>query len=107
MREFKYDWKIRSILDYFKETYRCIDDCDFDQQDFLINNCSRAIELTCQDIGFVMPVDMFCEWVKVGYITDYDGFGYFLDYEGNKLDGDIFDEFYCPACAEFVVWYNK
>ena len=104
---FEHDWKIRNILDYFKEAYRCIDDYDFDQQDFLTNNCSRAIELTCQGDGFVMPIEMFNEWIKVGSITDYDGFGYFLDYEGNRLDGDVFNRFYHPADALFVAWYNK
>jgi hypothetical protein len=105
--EFNHDWEIKSILDYFIETYRCIDDYDFNQQDFLTYKCSRAIELTCQDDGFVMPIEMFREWVKVGSITDYDGFGYFLDYEGNRLDGDIFNKSYHPADALLVAWYNK
>lgn len=105
--EFKHDWKIRNILNYFKDTYRCVDDYDFDQKDFLTNSCSRAIELTCKDFGFVMPIDMFCEWVKAGYITDYDGIGYFLDYEGNRLEGDVFDEYFVPDDALFVAWYNK
>ena len=105
--EFKYDWKIRQILQYFQVAVRCTDDHDFNQRDFLVGSCGRAIELICQGDGFVMPIEMFCEWVKAGTITDYDGFGYFLDYEGNRLDGDVFDEFYCPACALFVAWYNK
>ena len=105
--EFNHDWEIKSILDYFKGTYRCINDYDFDQQDFLTNSCSRAIELTCQGNGFVMPIEMFCEWVERSYITTLDGFGYFLDYEGNKVSGDIFNEYCISDEVMFVAWYNK
>ena len=104
---FKHEWEIKQILHYLQVSARCTNDHDFDERDYLAGSCSRAIELNYQVDGFVMPIDMFCEWVNAGSITPYDGIGYYLDYEGNRLDGDIFDEFYCPACAEFVAWYNK
>ena len=100
-------WEIKCILNYYTEYLRGVDDYDDEERDEIRNICAKAIELTCQDKGFVMPIEMFCELVRAGSITDYDGIGYFLDYEGNRLDGDIFDEFYCPACALFVAWYNK
>lgn len=105
--EFKHDWKIKRILNYFQVSVRSTNDYDFDERDYLLGSCGRAIELNCQTDGFVMPIDMFCEWVNAGTITPYDGTGHYLDYEGNKVEGYIFDEFYCPENAEFVAWYNK
>ena len=82
-----------------------------EDEDNIDNLYARAICLQAKkDYGFIMPSHMFYKWVKNGSLTDYDGHGYFLNWEGKRQG-------YSQCCASwledkieqypFVAWYNK
>lgn len=58
--------------------------------------------------GELMTIETFIECQKNGSFISYDGLGYYLDWEGNKL-GNInwnnYDKY--PEGTVFVAWYNK
>lgn len=58
--------------------------------------------------GELMTIETFIQCQKNGSFISYDGLGYYLDWEGNKL-GDInwnnYDKY--PEGTVFVAWYNK
>lgn len=72
---------------------------------------SQAINLQLQqDYGFVMPLIMFYEWVKDGFLIDYDGSGVFLDWEGDRQGYVRCSEKWLKEQIEkypFVIWFNK
>jgi hypothetical protein len=100
-------WEIKCILNYYTDYLYGMDDDD-EERDEIRDICAKAIELTCQDIGFVMPIDMFIDWTNYGSITPYDGSGYFLNENGQRIapltwtdkDEQVQD-------AVFIAWYNK
>jgi hypothetical protein len=101
-------WEIKCILNYYTEYLRGVDDYDDEERDEIRNICAKAIELTCQDIGFVMPIDMFIDWTNYGSITPYDGSGYFLDENGQRIGPLTWsDKDEQVQDAVFVAWYNK
>lgn len=107
MREFENEWYIKQIIAYQNEVLRGYADYEWIEKQNLLTVCARAIELTCEDIGFVMPLDMFFEWTTNGSLTDYDGHGYFLDKEGKRLELVNFFTTRYPEDAVYVAWYNK
>ena len=56
--------------------------------------------------GMVLPVAEFAEQWNDGSFCDYDGVGYFLDWEGNELD-TLHNFEKVPEGTRFVAWYNK
>ena len=55
--------------------------------------------------GLFIPAPAFAEdWMR-GCFTDYDGIGYFVDWQGNEI-GPIDWETYTDK-VRFVAWYNK
>ena len=56
--------------------------------------------------GMVLPVAEFAEEWNDGSFCDYDGVGYFLDWEGNELD-TLHNFEKVPEGTRFVAWYNK
>lgn len=58
--------------------------------------------------GDLMTVERFALECDCGGFTNYDGFGYYLDWDGNEIgtvDCDNANSW--PEKAEFVDWYNK
>lgn len=100
---FKNTWEIKCLINYAREY---IGDSDAETKQ-TIEEIAQAIELTCQDIGFVMPIEMFLDWAIDGFITDYDGIGYWLDKDGNRICRFNFYDDSLPEEAMFVAWYNK
>jgi hypothetical protein len=55
-----------------------------------------------------MPIDMFIDWTNYGSITPYDGSGYFLDENGQRIGPLTWsDKDEQVQDAVFVAWYNK
>lgn len=101
-------WEIKCILNYYTECLRGLDDDSYEERNEIRNICAQAIEFTYQDFGFVMPLDMFVDWANSGFITSYDGHGYFLDENGKRIAPITWtkeDEMIQDAV--FVAWYNK
>ena len=61
--------------------------------------------------GTIFPISEFIYDVKSDSITDYDGFGYFINKDGNYISSIIcnFDWLNknIPKEAKYVVWFNK
>ena len=63
-----------------------------------------------EKIGSVMTVEKFCELMDEGYITDYDGWGYFHDGEKIRRDFNVFDDSFTWDDIKnfpYVVWFNR
>ena len=80
-------------------------------EDNLDNLYSKAIYLQAQnDCGFIMPSHMFYSWVRCGSLTDYDGHGAFLDWDGKKQKYVQCSSSWLEDKIEqypFVIWFNK
>lgn len=61
--------------------------------------------------GDCYPIDIFIENVETGNFIDYDGSGFWVDSEGNKINRIICNvewlENNQPENAKFIMWYNK
>lgn len=76
-----------------------------------IKAAKAALIVANQGFGDCFTIDDFIGYVEDGSFIDYDGTGYWVDGEGNRL-GSI----YCnvnwlksntPEGAEFIMWFNK
>ena len=61
--------------------------------------------------GDCYPIDTFIEEVINGDFIDYDGSGFWVDSEGNKISSIKCDTNWLkqnkPENARFIMWYNK
>lgn len=107
MKEFENEWYIKQIIYYYNNALKNYEDYEQLEKANLLTVCARAIELTCESIGLVMPLDMFFEWTSTGYLTDYDGHGYYYNINGEAIaDVDFVSGLY-PEEAVYVAWFNK
>ena len=72
---------------------------------------ARALQIVCKDdAGKVMTVEDFEESVREGLLTDFDGVGIFLSWEGERKDLARCDSEWLAANKKdypFVRWFNK
>ena len=72
---------------------------------------SRAIQLQAEKgWRFIMPSHMFYNWVSDGSFIDYDGHGYFLNWDGERQDYVRCNIDWLEDKIEqypFVAWFNK
>lgn len=72
---------------------------------------AQNIRLQCRaKYGHIITVDDFIHWVDEGFVDDYDGGGYFCDWDGNEGDYVLCDNAWLQenrADYSFVAWYNK
>lgn len=58
--------------------------------------------------GELMTVENFVKEQESGGFISYDGTGYYIDFDGNKLGQVHWHNFYnYPEGTVFVAWYNK
>lgn len=61
--------------------------------------------------GDCYPIDTFIKNVETGNFIDYDGSGFWVDFEGNTISRIRCDvewlENNQPENAKFIMWYNK
>lgn len=103
--KFDNTWEIACLINYARENVS--DNPREDDEN--VDTIAKAIELTCKpdEIGFVMPIDMFIDWVEQGGIGPYDGHGYYLDEHGDRIERIDFYSDKIPENIEFIAWYNK
>ena len=114
---FEMTWEIETIMNFYVDNIlknRSIKNImeRITKDDYIGEVCSQAIELTCREnCGLIMPIDMAIEWVDGGSIVDYDGMGYALDGDGNRIKAICCDVDFLEECkkdgAVFMAWYNK
>lgn len=107
--ELNQEWELQILSEAWTEELK--------KYEFTINEdninklYSKAIELQLQNrYGFVMPSHMFYEDVEGGFFTNYDGHGYFLDWEGHEQGYVSCDVSWLEDKIEqypFVAWFNK
>ena len=109
---FNSTWEIQVLMSACRDELDKIEPNEWTIKEKIEDIYAQAIELTVKDnCGLIMPIDECIRWVKSGSIIDYDGHGYALDKEGNRIE-----RMYCNIkCLEalkekgacFVAWYNK
>ena len=71
---------------------------------------ARAEELQKKERGEVMLTEVFIEKVADRVLTDYDGGGHLVDFDGNAGKSVEFDEWWLNSMKEqfpFVVWISR
>ena len=73
---------------------------------------AHAMLITARNgFGDCYPIDTFIEHVNNGSFIDYDGSGYFVNAEGDKISSIRCDtkwlQNHIPEDAKFIMWYNK
>ena len=108
-KDVEQSWELSCLASSWEKEVES-DISSFDQ-DNIDNLYARAICLQVkEDYGFVMPSHMFYRWVKNIVLTDYDGHGYFLNWEGYEQEYVQCNINWLEDKIEkypFVAWYNK
>ena len=115
------EWTIGNLFEAFHNELRHlktqnrkghIDFAEFyDHKEELKKEYVQAINLlyTNKRLSFsdLMTIPTFCDIVDGGGINGYDGSGYWIDWDGNKIAPITWREENPPEGAVFVAWYNK
>jgi hypothetical protein len=114
---FDLTWEIGVLMKSYAEKIKPLETEKYDyekerQKEALEELYAQAIELNCkQGYGLIMPIDECIDWVESGSIIDYDGHGYLLDKDGERIGGMRCDVSFLENAKEnsacFVAWYNK
>ena len=110
------DWALRMILQSYRSHMEELTMAKEEYEDYIAfdaaeDHCLETHEqmikllLTAEALrcGEIFTIEDFIRDQESGCFTDYDGFGYYLDWYGNKL-GDInwYDFNECPLGTRFV-----
>lgn len=109
---FNSTWEIGVLMAQYCNELDKLEPNDWNNIEKIEDLYAQAIELTVKNnCGLIMPIDMCIDWVKSGGIIDYDGHGYLLDENGEKIGGMHCNTDFLKKAKEegacFVVWYNK
>lgn len=114
---FNLTWEIGVLMNDYAERIKPLETENYDyekqeQKDALEDLYAQAIELNCKNgYGLIMPIDMCIDWVAQKLIIDYDGTGYLLNKDGERIDGMFCNVSFLKRAKEkgicFVAWYNK
>lgn len=111
-------WEIGVILNDYVDKLKILEAEESDKREkyrkkeALEELYAQAIELTVKDnCGLIMPIDDFIDSVKTGSIMDYDGCGYLINKDGERIGSLYCDVSFLLGAkdggAVFVAWYNK
>ena len=110
-------WEIGVLVNDYVNRIKPLETKEFDyekyeQKEALKKLYAQAIELNCKKgYGLIMPIDMCIDWVTKKSIIDYDGTGYLLDKDGERIGSMRCDVSFLKRAKEngacFVAWYNK
>jgi hypothetical protein len=100
-------WEAKTLLNDYADRREKLTEsaCRYDET--IAKRYAEAIILNQSHIGFVMPKEMIWDWIKKEYIISYDGMGYWLNEEGERMLPITFKEEEPPKKAVFGCWYNK
>lgn len=112
---FDHTFAIKQIMAFYAKQQEKLSKgtkAEYDSVYDLATDAAHAIQLTVKhDLGMVMPLPMALQWVTQEYITDYDGTGYFLDENGDRLTGMCCSKAALKRAQKngacFVEWFNK
>lgn len=110
-------WEIGVLMNAYAEKIKPLETEKYDyekyrQKEALEELYAQAIELTVKDdCGLIMPIEECIDWVMAKSIIDYDGIGYLLDKDGERIGGMWCDVSFLKNAKKngacFVAWYNK
>lgn len=114
------EWEIGVLIDHYVDRKNQLsakeDVMDFREffkaEDELSELYSRAIILNVKHgYGIYYPIDDFIDSVKRGSYVDYDGIGYLLDIDGNKIGPSRCNAKWLEESkkqgAVYVSWFNN
>lgn len=79
----------------------------------ICENIAEAVNIIQKrKYGDCFLISDFIKCVKSGSFTNYDGFGIFIDKEGNEIHTILNVDYYWvknnqPKNAKYVLWFNK
>lgn len=102
-------WEIMYLIDAYNKAFsKCKTN---DEKTIIQMKYARALQIVCKDdAGKVMVISDFEDNVREGLLTDYDGVGIFLDWEGNRKDLAFCDAEWLKENKKdysFVRWFNR
>ena len=101
-------WTLRQ---FHREFQKCENISDDDTDAIYKQAAHTALINAKNKYGTCLTYDNFYDSVFFGGINEYDGCGYFVDNEGNKIK-----DIYCdcdwlnenrPENCNFIMWFNK
>ena len=109
---FNSTWEIGVLMAGCRDELNKLEPNDWKNKETIEDLYAQAIELTVKDnCGLIMPIDECIDWVICGSIIDYDGHGYLLDKDGERIGSMHCDASFLVEAKEngacFVAWYNK
>ena len=114
---FELTWYIGVLMNAYADSIKPLETKKLDyggceREESLEELYAQAIELTCKEnCGLIMPIDMCIDWVESTSITDYDGHGYLLDKNGERIGSMRCSVSFLQSAKEkeavFVAWCNK
>ena len=105
-------WEIGVLLQRYANRANKLDKHNFDEKDRLKKLYAKAILLNVEHgYGLFYPIDDFTDAVSDGCYIDYDGIGYLLDVDGNRIGPSRCNVKFLEAAksngAVYVSWFNK
>lgn len=109
-------WEIMRIIDYYHTAIKNIAEEGGGYKDMEMKyeeaeeKYAQALRIQCNPdhYGYIMTREDFIEAVDSGSFIDYDGHGYFLNWDGEKQDYVHCDVKYLQQFDyPFVEWFNK
>ena len=106
-------WEIMQIISSYNKTIKEFDGLSDKEEEVLEELYAQAIRIQCkEECGHIMVLEDFIEDVANGCFIDYDGHGYFLDFNGNRheplrCDVEFLEKYSDKGDYPFVLWFNK
>ena len=102
------------LYDYWQDKNKLAADKDarYSDEERLDDLYTHAIQLVFAKERlhntYLVRAETFKQEVMDGSFNNYDGIGYYLDWDGNEIGGvDCSNMRHIPENAVFVAWYNK
>lgn len=104
-------WTLNNFKEKFKQ-WETIPWYERDNNKNPYKEAAHAMLIVAQKgYGDCFPIDVFIENVEHGGFIDYDGSGYFVNANGDKISSLRCDaewlRKHTPENAKFIMWFNK
>ena len=102
-------WEIMCTIDEYVQKIEEVNPYSLEYEQ-IKEHYAQILRLQAINYGFVMSTSTFRDEVRGGWLTPYDGMGYYLTFEGVENGVVSFDAEEIEAKMKqypFVCWYNK
>lgn len=106
-------WHIKRLLEsyYARRKALFFSNAGWDKEQEIDEIYAKAMQLQCKkSFGGIYYLEDFIEEVYGWGVCDYDGSGWFINDDGEQIEGIICDVNWLNKHSgeyEYIVWYNK